>query len=173
MNIQRKVCMLGSYGAGKTSLVNQYVRGFFSGIYQTTIGARIDKKEVLLDGVNLQFILWDLAGEDAFETMRPHYLRGAHGCLLVVDGTRESTFEEALAIFQREHAARPEMPIVAAVNKLDLEEHWQVTPAHISRLEALGCPVLKTTAKEAASVEGLFATMGRQLLAETHIAQAS
>ena len=46
--IQKKVCMLGAAGVGKTSLVSRYVRSIFSDKYLTTLGVKIDKKVITL-----------------------------------------------------------------------------------------------------------------------------
>ncbi|MEM7103742.1 MAG: GTP-binding protein, partial [Bacteroidota bacterium] len=46
----------------------------------------------------LTMIIWDLAGEDKFEKIRSSYIKGASGYLLVIDGTRRSTFEQAIEL---------------------------------------------------------------------------
>jgi GTPase SAR1 family protein len=55
-----KVSMLGAFAVGKTSLVRQYVFSIFSGSYQTTLGVKIDKKSLEVDGEMVELILWDL-----------------------------------------------------------------------------------------------------------------
>ena len=44
--LQKKVCMLGSLAVGKTSLVRRFVESIYSDVYQTTVGVKIDKKNV-------------------------------------------------------------------------------------------------------------------------------
>jgi len=46
--LKKKICMLGSYGVGKTSLVARFVNSF-TDKYQTTIGVKIDKKVLQVD----------------------------------------------------------------------------------------------------------------------------
>ena len=86
--IQKKVCMIGSFGVGKTSLVARFVRSIFSEKYQTTVGVKIDKKILEVGDKQVTLVLWDIAGEDALTTVRPSQLRGASGYILVVDGLR-------------------------------------------------------------------------------------
>ncbi len=93
--IQKKVCMLGGTGVGKTSLVSQFVTSLFSDSYMTTIGVKVDKKVVAVEDREVTLVLWDIYGEDEFQTVRPSYLRGASGYLLVADGTRQLTLESA------------------------------------------------------------------------------
>ena len=37
--IQKKMCMLGGFSVGKTSLVSRFVSSIFSEVYLTTVGA--------------------------------------------------------------------------------------------------------------------------------------
>ena len=46
--LQKKVCMVGAFATGKTSLVERFVKSIYSDIYQTTVGVKIDKKTVSL-----------------------------------------------------------------------------------------------------------------------------
>ena len=83
--LQKKICMVGSFATGKTSLVAKFVYSIFSENYQTTVGVKIDKKTVNIQNKELNFILWDLYGEDEFQKVRLSYLRGSSGYLLIVD----------------------------------------------------------------------------------------
>ena len=94
--IQKKVCMLGTFAVGKTSLVSRFVHSMFSERYQTSIGVKIDKKALQLGEEQVELILWDIHGDDEFQRIRQPYVKGASGCLFVVDGTRRSTWDEAL-----------------------------------------------------------------------------
>ena len=89
--IQKKICMLGGYAVGKTSLVSRYVSSMFSEKYMTTIGVKIDKKGVDTEKDRVELVIWDIYGQDDFQKVRMSYLRGASGYLLVLDGTRGGT----------------------------------------------------------------------------------
>ncbi|MFN6951418.1 MAG: Rab family GTPase, partial [Albidovulum sp.] len=85
--IQKKICLLGAFAVGKTSLVARFVRSTFSDKYLTTVGVKIDRKDLDLPGTPVTLMLWDLAGEDEFNTVQMSYLRGSAGLLIVADGT--------------------------------------------------------------------------------------
>ena len=93
--IQKKICMVGAFATGKTSLVSRFVKSIFSDIYLTTVGVKIDKKLINFKDYELNLILWDIHGEDEFQKVRMSYMRGASGYFLVVDGTRRYTLEQA------------------------------------------------------------------------------
>ena len=99
--LQKKICMLGSFAVGKTSLVRRYVEGIYSDAYHTTVGVKVDKKVMHQDATEVTLVLWDIYGEDEFQKIRWTYLRGASGYLLVADGTRRATLEKALTLEQR------------------------------------------------------------------------
>ena len=61
--IQKKICMIGDFSVGKTSLVGRFVRQSFSEKYLTTVGVKIDTKLVkLTENQDVKLILWDIAG---------------------------------------------------------------------------------------------------------------
>lgn len=163
--IQKKVCMIGASGVGKTSLVAKFVHSIFSDKYLTTVGVKIDKKTVRVGEQEVMLMLWDLAGDDDFQRLQTSYLRGTSGYLLVADGTRRVTFEQALEIQTRVAEAVPSAPFIFALNKADLAPQWEVTAADMEKLSAQGWQLLKTSAKEGAGVEEAFADLARKMTA--------
>ena len=160
-----KVCMLGAFAVGKTSLVQRYVNSLFDDRYHTTLGVKIDQKALELDGQQLQLILWDLAGEDEFMKVRATYLRGASGLILVVDGLRPDTLDTAIDLLQRFNEDL-QLPFVLAINKADEKAAWQLPRQRIDELRQQGWPILETSAKTAEGVENLFLQLGRDMLGQ-------
>ena len=106
----KKICMIGSFAVGKTSLVRQSVQGCFSETYKTTVGVKIDNKVVRVGADEVTLVLWDLYGEDKFQTLLRSHLSGVFGYLLVADGTRMATLHEAEVLeakMRQEIGAKP------------------------------------------------------------------
>lgn len=162
--LRKKVCMLGAYAVGKTSLVRRFVKDVFSEGYQTTVGVKITKKELVLDGTELSLLLWDLHGDDEYQTVRDTYLRGAAGALLVADGTRPATLERALALRDRLRELVGRVPAPVLLNKLDLEDEWELDDERLSALGLDPRTVLRTSARTGAGVEQAFTRLARGLL---------
>lgn len=154
--IQKKICMLGAFSVGKTSLVRRYVQSAFSDAYLTTVGVKIDKKTLDVKGESVSLILWDIAGEDDVSTVRMSYLRGTAGYLLVADGTRVVTLEVVRSLQARVQAELGSVPFILLVNKLDLADRWTISDADINALRELGWSVRPTSAKTGEGVEEAF-----------------
>lgn len=129
------------YSVGKTSLMNRYSTGKFTGQYKATIGADfLSKDNVVLSDlfgtrqlVTLQ--IWDTAGQERFQSLGVGFYRGADACLLVYDITDPSSLDH-LDHWRREfldQVGRPMMgldasatfPFVVLGNKADKVRRWR------------------------------------------------
>ena len=161
--LYNKICMLGGSGVGKTSLVSRFVSSIFSDTYLTTVGVKIDKKKVAIDSGEMTLMLWDIYGEDEFQTVRDSYLRGASGYLLVADGTRHGTLDKAILLQQRAEAVIGQVPFLLLLNKADLEPEWQVDERGLVKLADKGWRVMRTSAKTGEGVEDAFTALAREM----------
>ena len=159
--IQKKICMVGSFAVGKTSLVARFVKGIFSEKYLTTVGVKIDKRTVTVDDVQVNLMVWDLYGEDDFQKIKMSYLRGSSGYFLVVDGTRPATLEKALQLNAKVREAIGPVPCLALFNKADLKDQWAVD----ARSATFDGPKRLTSAKTGQGVAEAFETLARMMVA--------
>ena len=162
--IQKKVCMLGATGVGKTSLVSRFVTSLFSDKYLTTIGVKVDRKPVVADGADVTLMLWDIYGEDEFQTVKESYLRGASGYLLVADGTRQLTLDTARELQTTAERVMGQVPFLLVLNKADLADGWRMDDRALWRLAESGWSVVKTSAKTGEGVEEAFLKLARKMV---------
>jgi small GTP-binding protein len=163
--IQKKICMLGATGVGKTSLVSRFVLSLFSDTYLTTIGVKVDKKTVSADGTDVTLMLWDIYGQDEFQTVRTSYLRGASGYLLVADGTRQLTLDTARELQHTAEGVIGKVPFVLVLNKSDLADDWRVDDRALWKMAEDGWSVIKTSAKTGAGVDDAFMKLTQRMIA--------
>ena len=161
--IQKKICMVGVFGTGKTSLVQQFVHSIFSVKYHSTVGVKIDRKVVELEQT-VTLVLWDLAGRDGTQDIPASYLKGSHGVMFVVDGTRKETLDELPSLRELVRGAAGDIPSLVALNKSDLKEEWRVTSRDEAALEAQGLHRLYTSAKTGTGVEDAFSWLAKATL---------
>jgi small GTP-binding protein len=162
--MQKKVCMLGGFAVGKTSLVRRFVSNVFSDHYHTTIGVTVEKKRVTVDDRDVMLVLWDLYGEDEFQRVRDSYLRGSSGYILVMDGTRRATLDSALALQQTAIRTVGTVPFISIINKADVRSEWEIDERAIEQLRERGWTVLFGSAKLGQGVEELFVKLATQIV---------
>lgn len=170
----KKVCLLGDFAVGKTSLVRRFVYSIFEDKYISTIGVKVSRKTVTIphskDIVELTIMLWDLAGSQEFSQVQSSYLRGAAGAVLVCDLTRAKTLDSLRGYADDLLTVSPNARLILAANKQDLiqpnsapSEH-QLSEAQIEAIAAeLNAPYYLTSAKTGEAVEILFRHLGRLL----------
>jgi len=161
--MQKKVCMLGTFSVGKTSLVSRYVRSIFSERYLTTIGVKIDKKVVATPRGQATLLIWDIYGDDEFQAVRASFLQGASGYFLVADGTRRSSLARLPALKSVMEDAVGKVPCRILLNKVDLQAEWELGTVEEQALAELG-PVIKTSAKTGQGVEEAFVQLTTHML---------
>jgi small GTP-binding protein len=180
-SISKKIFLLGATGVGKTHLFIRYVHGIFDEEYMTTIGAKVEGRDVSVEGGTVRLLIWDLEGwEDPRQEYLESYIKGADGYLLVVDGTRPETLnvakhiQEAAVKLLQESTQTPdqeaqakrsdEVPFVAVLNKRDLVEAWRLCPDITGELSQAGWTVYETSAKTGENVIEAFQTLVRRML---------
>ena len=162
--LKKKICMLGTYGVGKTSLVRHFVQSIFDDSYLSTIGVKIDRKTVHLGEVEVTMVLWDIAGEEDFFQIPTSYVKGAAGYLLVVDGTRPETLQVALDVKERMDREVGELPFLILFNKADLTEEWKVAEEDTRALEEKQFHWFSTSAKSGMNVEAAFVELAKRMI---------
>ncbi len=179
--IQKKVCLLGDFAVGKTSLVQRYVYERFDEKYLSTIGVKVSRKTITIpradNAVEMTIMLWDLAGSEKFDRMQASYLRGASGAVLVCDLTRSETLE-SLANYARDvWGVNPLASLVIVGNKVDLVDQRTITDKELAAMAAQQgqishssgnspgpLPWFTSSAKTGENVERLFQILGGCIL---------
>ena len=163
MKVQQKICLLGSDGVGKTSIILRYTKGTFSNSYLATLGVDFYEKEYDLDVKSengdifvLQAQIWDLASQKIFSNIRSQYLRNTHYGILVVDINRTGQ-EYILPWIEDLHAnAGEDVPFIMVLNKIDLvkESEWRSIQKQLE--SDFKVKVISTSAKTGDNIRDLF-----------------
>jgi len=167
--ISKKVCMLGEFAVGKTSLVKRFVFDRFDEKYMSTIGVKVSRKSIVIprddEVIDLNMMLWDLAGSEEFSHVRASYLRGATGAILVCDLTRSGTLFALHQYAEDLRTVNRDVSLVVAANKVDLETGREVDDDQIAAMaERLNAPYFLTSARSGLAVHDMFRTLGLRLL---------
>ena len=128
MELIAKILFCGDGKVGKTSLRKNYMGEKFSSKYMITIGADLSIKEIKIKvnstDYNLKFFLWDLAGQPAFNIVRPRYYQGGSAALLVYDISNRNSFDNIQNWINEliTHNREFPIPLVLIANKSDLKD---------------------------------------------------
>jgi len=159
----KKICLLGDGEVGKTSLIRRYVLDLFDDQYIQTFGAKVSKKVLALEDVNLTMMIWDVLGQKTQKALHSTYYAGANGALLVCDMTRPETLEHLEHWYADLHEVSGNITIIVLGNKCDLE--MKVKLEDIQEFASgIGSKVLLTSALNGQNVSETFHALGRMTL---------
>ncbi len=159
--INKKVIITGSFGVGKTSLFNQFIYKRFSDKYLTTIGVKVNKKVIEVEGKELSILLWDIAGEVSQDKVPNTYFLGAKGIIYVFDLSRPTTYQNL-----KENIEYLQKMVKNAVIKIVGNKKDKLSTEELVEVNAqLPLPLsIMTSAKTGENVEELFKELGKDLL---------
>jgi small GTP-binding protein len=88
-----KVIVSGDGGVGKTSFLNRLVHDSFYEDNKLTRGVDFYSKNITVNGAELNFIMWDFAGQTQFKTLLDEFVDGSIAAIILFDLTRINTIE--------------------------------------------------------------------------------
>jgi len=159
-----KVILIGDGGVGKTSLIKRYVFNEFLTDYKATIGSNLYVKDLKIGNDEVKLTIWDIAGQQKWEIMRPVYYMGAHGVLAVYDVTNEESYNNLVTkwIDELKILNKP-FKTVTIGNKVDLgDKDFAKEDELKNKFNSIAH--VKTSAKEGDNVEKAFIELVKQLI---------
>jgi small GTP-binding protein len=168
--IQSKICLLGDFAVGKTSLVRRFVEGRFDDRYLSTIGVKVTRKVLTRPACELSLLIWDLAGGERFKRYEENYLRGAEGGLIVCDLTRPETLDYLSLYAGQLLVLNPHAVPVFIGNKVDLADKREISTEELENASnVFGGLYRFTSAKTGEGVESAFDLLASQIEARHDI----
>ncbi len=161
--ISKKVIITGSFGVGKTSLFNKFVYSKFDEKYLTTIGVKVDKKLINIDGQDLNLLIWDIAGEISQDKVPHSYFLGTSGVIYVFDLTRPITVKNLETDLEYLKKIAPGISIKIVGNKRDLVDEQGIKD--FISLTDVSFDFL-TSAKTGEDIEEMFFSLGKDLISD-------
>lgn len=120
--MRRKLVIIGDGACGKTSLLSVFTLGYFPTHYVPTVFENY-VTDCRVDGRSVQLALWDTAGQEDYERLRPLAYSQAHVILIgfAVD-TPDSLENVKLKWIEEANHRCPDVPIILVGLKKDLRD---------------------------------------------------
>lgn len=164
----KKICLLGEFGVGKTSLIRRFVEDRFDERYLSTIGVLVSRKSMVVDRadpVDLTMLIWDMAGSEAFSAVVRSYYQGAAGALITCDLTRAETMAALTDYAINLRAVSPQAPVVLVANKLDLVGQREISDDQLAAVSRhLAAPLVLSSARTGEGVEEAFQLLANAIV---------
>ncbi|MFX1310122.1 MAG: GTP-binding protein [Promethearchaeota archaeon] len=154
-----KLILTGDYTVGKTSLIRRFVENRFERDYISTIGVQLSKKTVLLsEKTKLNFIIWDIGGQEQFTLNRAKFYNGANAAFIVVDRTRPNNLNSVEKWFKDiQKAVKRDIPVVIVGNKSDLSDEIVISEEDMKEVaKQFGFHYILTSALTGENVNDAF-----------------
>ena len=91
-----KIVVAGDGGVGKTSFLNRLVHDNFDINSELTKGIDFFSKSLQINGTDINFVMWDFAGQKQFKSLLDGFVEGSIAAFLLFDLTRVSTIENVV-----------------------------------------------------------------------------
>ncbi len=120
--IKHKIVVIGAPAVGKTSLVRKYTKGEFQKEYISTLGAQFSRYEEMIENNKVELIIWDIAGQEAWETMRKKFYIGSSAGIVVFSHALDEleSISEIQKWMDELRSNCGEIPVMLFGNKIDL-----------------------------------------------------
>jgi small GTP-binding protein len=143
--MKKKVCLIGDSRVGKTSLIKRYVNDEFDDKYIATIGAKISKKDMMVNvqnnGTNfmatITLSIWDLIGhrDREYWSLLKRYYLNTDGALFVCDITSKQSLENLREWITSLFNTIGVIPFVIMANKADLKNEAEITEDELNEIK--------------------------------------
>ena len=156
-----KIIIVGESCVGKSNIISRYLTGEYDPNIASTLGAELSNKYLKIKDISTKLQIWDTAGQERYHAIVSSYFKGAHGCFIVYDITKEQTFEKVEEWYQRvKENANIDVSFILVGNKCDLENDRAITKEKgEEKAKNLNCPFFETSALSEINIKEIFNAM--------------
>ena len=135
-----KISLVGEGGVGKTSLIQRFTNNSFNESYLKTLGASFSLYENVIDNDEIKLIIWDIAGQNDFDFLRPSFFKNNRASIIVfsledTDAGRESF--DRIADWHKDvlhYSGNVPVPVLLLGNKSDIVDLDTIDHAKIQAI---------------------------------------
>ena len=168
-----KVCLVGDAEVGKSAILERFLgtEERFQVGYKPTIGMGITVKRIAIDNSEINFQIWDIAGQSHFEFVRASFYKGSRAIIMVFDLTSPQTLYHLQKwINEVMSNVNYVIPFLVVGNKADVQsaigsdEIADFIENLKHKTPSKSLPFLFTSALTGHNINEVFETLGRTIL---------
>jgi Ras-related protein Rab-2A len=155
-DFQFKFILIGDTSVGKSCIIARFRDDCFNATHTATIGVTFSSHRMHIGGSDIQFQVWDTAGQEIYRSITRSYYRESDCALLVCDLTNRDSFDSLKSwVSDVKGLAPTRCKIVLAGNKVDLDR--DVSHDDLQKFaEEIDVPFFETSALTGVNVNALF-----------------
>jgi Ras-related protein Rab-5C len=160
-----QVVLLGDTNTGKTCLVLRFVEGYYKQAGRSsTIGAFFLTKRLTVNSITCKMMLWDTAGQEAFQKLAVTYYKSAAAAILCYDVTNPRSLVKLRSWLEQVRANTSPIVIAIAACKTDLEAVPGLQEEGRKLAQAEDALYFETSAKRNINVHEVFHQTAERVL---------
>jgi small GTP-binding protein len=165
LNPSLKIIIVGNGKVGKTTLTIKFVKNIFTSEYKKTLGVDFLNAKRYIKSIDkeVDYYIWDTAGQDYYNAITRRYYKGADGALIVFAINDRESYENVTSWYDKVVNECGRIPIILVMSKIDLKNEVNVTDKEAMNLsKELKIPLMKVSSKDGTMVNEVFEKLAIQ-----------
>ena len=154
-----KIIVIGNGQVGKTTLTVKFVKDVFTTEYKKTLGVDFltIKKYIKKLDREIEFQIWDTAGQDYYNAITRRYYKGADAALIVFSINDKESFENVKSWHEKVIQECGNIAMALVMSKVDIKDDIKVTMEDAEKLaKNLKLNLFKVSSKTGENINECF-----------------
>lgn len=161
-----KFIVVGNGTVGKSSMTQRFAKGSFTEEYKKTLGCDFLMKRKEVGNTEIEFLIWDTAGQEYYDSLTKRYYRGAQAAILVFSVDNRESYEAIPKWKDKVLAECGRIPMVLVKNKIDLEEHLVSSEEAENLSKKIKVNLFNVSVKDNLFVNNVFDSLALSIISE-------
>jgi len=163
-----KLILVGDGGVGKTTFVKRHLTGEFEKRYVATRGVEVHPLKFSTNLGDIQFNVWDTAGQEKFGGLRDGYYIQGQCAIIMFDVTSRITYRSVPNWYRDITRVCENIPIVLCGNKVEIKDR-KVKAKQINFHRKKNLQYFEISAKVNYNFEKPFVWLARKLAGDNNL----
>ena len=159
INPNMKIIVVGNGKVGKTTLTIKFAKNIYTTEYKKTLGVDFlnTKRYVKAIDREVEYYIWDTAGQDYYNAITRRYYKGADAALIVFSVIDKESFDNVSSCDDKVINECDHIPIILVMSKIDLIDEAVVSEKEAIELaKQLNLNLIKVSSKNGTMVNEVF-----------------